>query len=96
MWNCRWVDADSILINPAMSPTIFLPWERLEYVFALVTADHQGLNNGIFYLKVHQSSIDFLGQIVDYPLAHYCEELGWLGEQAAMENVIKSMETAEE
>lgn len=65
----------------------------MESVFALVTADHQGLNNGIFYLKVHPSSLDLLTRIADYPLAHPDEDLGWFGEQAAMERVIHLVET---
>ena len=89
----RWVDADSIVVNPAISPCAFLPPDKLQSIFALVTADHQGLNNGIFYLRVHQSSVDLLTQIVDYPLAHPDEDLGWFGEQAAMEDVIHSTET---
>jgi len=91
--NCRWVDADSIVVNPAISPCIFLPPDELQSVFALVTADHQGLNNGIFFLRVHQASVDLLTQVVDYPLAHPDEDLGWFGEQAAMQNVIHSTET---
>ena len=71
-----------------------MPADELQDVFALVTADHQGLNNGVFYLKVHQSSLDLLTQVVDYPLAHPDEDLGWFGEQAAMENVIRSTETS--
>ena len=69
-----------------------MPSDDLGDVFALVTADHQGLNNGIFYLKVGRSSLDLLTQIVDYPLAHPDDDLGWFGEQAAMENVIKATE----
>lgn len=88
----RWVDADSILVNPALSPSVFLPPDTLQSVFALVTADHQGLNNGIFYLRVHQSSVDFLTRIIDYPLAHPDEDLGWFGEQAAMEHVVHTTE----
>ena len=90
--NHRWVDADSILVNPAISPCTFLPPDTLQSVFALVTADHQGFNNGIFYLRVHPSSLDLLTQILDYPLAHPDEDLGWFGEQAAMEKVIHSTE----
>ena len=70
-----------------------MPPNTLGHVFALVTADHQGLNNGIFYLKVHSSSVDLLTQIIDYPLAHPNEDLGWFGEQAAMTNVINATET---
>lgn len=88
----RWVDADSIVVNPAISPELFLPPADLEQVFAMVTSDHQGLNNGLFYLKVHQSSLDLLTEIISYPLVHPDEDLGWFGEQAAMELVIKSTE----
>jgi hypothetical protein len=61
-----------------------------------VTADHQGLNAGVFYLRVHLSSVDFLTQVVDYPLAHPDEDLGWFGEQAAMANVFRSLEKQSE
>lgn len=57
-----------------------------------MTADHNGLNNGIFYLKVHSSSVDLLTQVAAYPLAHPEDDLGWFGEQAAMARVIKSIE----
>lgn len=70
----------------------FLPPEHLDHVYALVTADHNGLNNGVFYLKVHPSSVDLLTQIAAYPLAHPEDDLGWFGEQAAMARVIKSTE----
>lgn len=88
----RWVDADSIVLNPALSPCVFLPPEDLDDVYALVTADHNGLNDGVFYIKVHPSSIDLLTQIAAYPLAHPDEDLGWFGEQAAMARVIKAIE----
>jgi hypothetical protein len=90
----RWVDADSMVLNPALSPCVFLPPERLENIYALVTADHNGLNNGVFYLKVHTSSIDLLTRIIDYPLSYPEDDLGWFGEQAAMAKVIESIETA--
>ena len=86
------MDADSIVLNPALSPCVFLPPENLPDVYALVTADHNGLNNGIFYLKVHPSSVDLLTKTIDYPLAHPEDDLGWFGEQAAMAKVIKSIE----
>lgn len=82
-----------MVLNPALSPCVFLPPERLENIYALVTADHNGLNNGVFYLKVHTSSIDLLTRIIDYPLSHPEDDLGWFGEQAAMAKVIKSIET---
>lgn len=89
-----WVDADSIVLNPALSPEIFLPPDDVQGVYALVTADHNGLNSGVFYLRVHSDSIDLLTQTLAYPLAHPAEDLGWFGEQAAMAHVIQSIETA--
>ncbi|KAH9845367.1 galactosyl transferase GMA12/MNN10 family protein [Teratosphaeria destructans] len=87
-----WVDADAILINPSISPCAFLPPDNLQNVYALMTADHQGLNAGIFYLRVHSDSLDLLTQTVDYPMVHPDDDLGWFGEQAAMERVIHSIE----
>lgn len=46
----------------------------------------------MFYLRVHQSSVDILTRIIDYPLAHPEDDLGWFGEQAAMAKVIESIE----
>jgi hypothetical protein len=87
-----WADADSIILNPALSPEVFLPPQHLKEVFALVTADREGLNAGVFYLRVHAKSVDLLTQTVAYPLDYPDVDLGWFGEQAAMANVIKAME----
>lgn len=57
-----------------------------------MTADHQGLNNGIFYLKVDPRSVDLLSQIIAYQLYHPEEDLGWFGEQRAMEIVLRATE----
>jgi hypothetical protein len=94
--NHRWVDADSIIVNPAISPCAFLPPDTIDNVYALVTADHNGLNNGIFYLKVHPSSLDLLTNTIAYPLVHPEEDLGWFGEQAAMAHVINATESRHE
>ncbi|CZT17988.1 uncharacterized protein RCC_03827 [Ramularia collo-cygni] len=88
-----WVDADSMILNPALSPEIFLPPAHLKDVYALATADHNGLNSGIFYLRVHPLALDLLTQTVAYPLSHPEDDLGWFSEQAAMAKVIESRET---
>lgn len=64
----------------------------MEFVFILATADHNGLNNGIFYLRVHPSSFDLLTHIVAYPLTHPKDDLGWFGKQAAMARVLENAE----
>ena len=85
-----------MVLNPALSPCVFLPPEYLSNVYALVTGDHNGLNNGVFYLKVHPSSVDLLTKTINYPLAHPEDDLGWFGEQAAMAHVINATETRHE
>lgn len=73
-----------------MSPAIFLPPEQLKDIYALVTADHNGLNNGVFFLRVSTASADLLTEIAAYPLTYPMEDLGWFGEQAAMAHVIEA------
>ncbi|GAB7363391.1 hypothetical protein MBLNU230_g3669t1 [Neophaeotheca triangularis] len=87
-----WVDADSIVINPAISPCVFLPPREMDHIYALVTADHNGLNDGVFYLKVCAESLDFLTQVLTYTDLHPEADLGWFGEQAAMSRTIKTIE----
>lgn len=58
-----------------------------------MTADHQGLNAGVFYLRVCAESVDFLTQVLGYPDAHPDVDLGWFGEQAAMAKIIRAIET---
>lgn len=57
-----------------------------------MAADENGLNDGVFYLRVHPSSLDLLTQTAAYPLENPEEDLGWFGEQAAMARVIKAAE----
>lgn len=84
-----------MVINPALSPCVFLPPEDLDQIYALVTAEHNGLNNGVFYIRVCHSSLDLLTKTINYPLAHPKEDLGWFSEQATMARVIKSIEAHE-
>lgn len=90
-----WIDADSIILNPALSPELFLPPAHLKDVYALVTADHNGLNTGLFYLRVHPSALELLTQTVAYPAAHPEQDLGWFSEQAAMANVTQAIEATQ-
>lgn len=68
-------------------------WSPRTFADSGIIVVDEGLNNGVFYLKVDSSSIDLLTQTIDYPLAHPDEDLGWFGEQAAMANVIRAMES---
>jgi len=86
------VDAHSLVIDPAISPCVFLPPEDFLDVYVLVTADHNKVDSGAFYLKVHQLSVDLLTRTLNHPLARPENDLGWFGEHAAMATVIRAID----
>jgi hypothetical protein len=61
-----WVDADTIILNPNVPVEAFLPPADFEDVHLVYTADWNGLNNGIFPVKVNQWSVDLFSAIVAY------------------------------
>jgi len=53
-----WFDADAVLMNPNIPLEIFLPpTEEWSHIHCVVTNDHRGLNNGVFFLRVHEWSV---------------------------------------
>ena len=54
------VDADTVVINPKILLEIFPPPKSFPCLHLLVTADSHGLNDGIFFIKVHFWSIELL------------------------------------
>ena len=86
------MNAASLVINPALSPCVFLPPENVPDVYILVTAEHNKLDDGAFYLKVHPRSVDLLTRTLNHPLARPENDLGWSGEHAAFATVIRAIE----
>jgi hypothetical protein len=84
---CRWVDADSIIINPAISPELFLPPSDLSHIHFIGTRDQNGLNTGIFYLRVSSWSVSFL--VDTMALCHTEIDLGRSADQEAMTRVLR-------
>ncbi len=53
-----WVDGDVVIMNPNIPLEIFLPPEgEWDHIHAVMTNDHRGLNNGVFFLRVHEKSV---------------------------------------
>lgn len=53
-----WVDGDVVIMNPNIPLEIFLPPKNgWDHINAIVTNDHRGLNNGVFFLRVHEWSV---------------------------------------
>ena len=86
MW-LMWVDGDSIIINPEIMPQIFLPPPDFNNVNFLVTKDHNGMNTGVFFLRVCDWSVKFMSKVLAYPLFRPDVDLGRSADQSAMELV---------
>jgi hypothetical protein len=83
-----WFDADTLVVNPLIPAESFLPPAGLDGINLLVTADWNGLNNGIFFLRVSAWSVILLTNILAYPSYKPDEELPFT-EQSAMERMIQ-------
>ncbi|KAF2225014.1 hypothetical protein BDZ85DRAFT_194813, partial [Elsinoe ampelina] len=62
-----WVDADTVLLNPYVPVETFLPPSpEFDDVNLLVTRDWNGLNNGVFPVRVCQWSVELFAAIVSF------------------------------
>ncbi len=84
----RWVDADTIIMNPNIPLDIFLPTAEFSHIHLLVTADPHGLNNGVFFIKVHPWSVELLSAVVAYRIYRSDTEVQYR-DQSALEDVLK-------
>lgn len=85
----RWVDADSIIINPAIPAEIFLPPADVPEIHMVSAKDQNGLNTGILFLHVHAWTVGFLTATLGYPLWHPDEDLGFSADQEAMARLLR-------
>ena len=83
-----WVDADTVVMNPKIPLDVFLPPEQFSHFHLLVTADPRGLNNGVFFIKVHPWSIELLSAIISYTLFRPETELEYR-DQSALAEILK-------
>jgi hypothetical protein len=75
-------------MNPDMPLETFLPPPEFPDAHLLVTRDWNGLNSGVFFLRVHPWSVELLSAAIAYPRVKPNEELIWF-EQSAINNVLK-------
>ncbi|KAJ0424254.1 hypothetical protein BJY00DRAFT_299373 [Aspergillus carlsbadensis] len=86
-----WADSDTILTNPNMRLETFLPPPHLTGVHLVLTKDWNGMNAGVFPIRVHPWSISFLSAAVGYPIMNPDATLIW-AEQSAMVKVLEERE----
>ncbi|KAM0721632.1 hypothetical protein Q7P37_002557 [Cladosporium fusiforme] len=66
-----WFDADTIILNPKVPIETFLPPDNREFqnINLLYSKDWNGLNNGVFPVRVNQWAVAFFSAIVSF--RHY-------------------------
>ncbi|KID76190.1 galactosyl transferase GMA12/MNN10 family protein, partial [Metarhizium brunneum ARSEF 3297] len=82
-----WVDADSIIINPAIPADMFLPPADMPDIHVVASRDHNGLNTGIIFLRVHPWTVTMLAETIGYPLHHPGVDLGRNADQDVMAGI---------
>lgn len=87
--NCRWVDADTIILNPAIPLEIFIPPSDLENVHIVASKDHNGLNTGTLFLHIHPWTVSMLIETIGHPLYLPAIDLGRSADQESMAHVLK-------
>lgn len=59
-----WFDADTIVLNPGVPWTLFLPPPGFDDIHFLGTRDQNGFNAGMFLIRVHEWSVNMLAEVV--------------------------------
>jgi len=80
-----WVDSDTVLTNPNIKLETFIPLDN--NIHFIAAADKNGLNAGIFLIRVHSWSLNFLMQSISYQ-HYYPKEKLEFSDQTSMNNVL--------
>ncbi|KAJ6059797.1 hypothetical protein N7444_003436 [Penicillium canescens] len=64
-----WFDADTVVMNPNIPIELFLPPADFPDIHVIFSKDWNGLNNGVFPIRVHPWSVELLSAVIAYP--HY-------------------------
>jgi hypothetical protein len=80
----RWADADALILNPNVPLSIFLPPPDLSHIHFVGNKDWRGLNNGVFFVRVHPWTVSMFTSAMSFPICHQDVDLGGNVEQEAM------------
>ncbi|KAJ7288513.1 hypothetical protein C8J57DRAFT_1494808 [Mycena rebaudengoi] len=88
-----WFDADTIIANPTTPLEVFLPpnTKELESIHFIITSNMDGINDGVFAIRVHRWSVELMSAVVAYP-TYFPQNVtaSRFGEQSALEWLLKS------
>jgi hypothetical protein len=74
-------------MNANMPLEVFLPPLRLSNVHLLLSKDWNGMNNGVFFIRVHEWSVALLSEAMSYPTLNPGVPLFW-HDQSALNNLL--------
>jgi len=90
-----WIDSDIMLANPNIKLETFLPPLINDEIHLIISKDDNGLNAGIFFLRVHTWSLSFMMRSSVY--TYYNKpRLLFYSDQASMNNVLVENESDKE
>lgn len=78
-------------MNPNMPLETFLPPSHFPNTHMLLTKDWNGMNNGVFFIRVHPWSVQLLSAAIGYPAMNPDVDLYWQ-DQSALTNIFKTSE----
>jgi lipopolysaccharide biosynthesis glycosyltransferase len=81
-----WFDCDSVLLNPKLGLSHFLPPSGFSDANVLVTNDANGLNNGVFFIRVSAWAIEVMSANVAYRTFNPNEQLTFQ-DQSALDHI---------
>ncbi|KAK5946659.1 hypothetical protein PMZ80_000802 [Knufia obscura] len=82
-----WHDADTILLNPSFALESFLPPPHMDKIDLILSKDLNGLNNGLFLVRVSRDMAEYTGRVAAYHYFNPEVDLPW-PEQVAMQLVL--------
>lgn len=63
-----WCNPDTIVLNPLVPLEVFLPPDDLKSIHVVATHDAKGVNSGVFFLRVSQTTLKLLIEVLGVPL----------------------------
>ncbi|ORX84039.1 hypothetical protein BCR32DRAFT_291624 [Anaeromyces robustus] len=87
-----WVDCDTVLANPSIKLEAFLPRKRNIHFIA---ADRNGINAGVFFIRVHPWSLNFMLRTGSHAYFNKDEYYEY-GEETSFKKILKEAEGKEE
>jgi galactosyl transferase GMA12/MNN10 family len=76
-------------MNPNLPLETFLPPSDVLDVHKVLTKDWNGMNNGVFPIRVHPWSVELLSAAIAYPPMNLDVELFW-PDQSALSNILET------